>query len=126
VQSWHSGKAVADMIASSDMPRDIMGNGSAHIATKPVVRIDVDKANAVCHGRLLRFGQASDFFRIWRATAVAPEIRRTEDGWKIYRRVNRLRGGSDTSHQPMRAGLRASGAVPESLVEPAPKTAATQ
>jgi hypothetical protein len=126
VQSWHSGKAVADMIASSDMHRDIMGNGSAHIATTPVVRIDGDKAYAVCHGQLLRFDKASDSFRIWRATAVALEFRRTEDGWKIYRRVNRLLDGSDTSHQHMRAGLRAAGAVPESPAEPAPKTAATQ
>jgi hypothetical protein len=113
MQAFHGGKAVAEMIASLPLHRDIMRGGSAHIATTPVVRIDGDKAYAVCHGQLLRYDKANDSFRIWRATAVVLEFRRTGDGWKIYRRVNRLMDGSDASHQHMRDGLRSVGAVAE-------------
>ena len=109
---FHGGAAIAEMIASLPLHRDIMAGGSSHIATMPVIRIDGDKAYAVCHGQLLRYDKDSDSFRVWRATAVSLEFRRTEDGWKIYRRVNRLLNGSDASHQHMRAGLSAVGAVP--------------
>ena len=54
------------------------------------------------------------------------ELSRTGDGWKIYRRVNRLLDGSDASHRHMRAGLRAAGAVPESPEDAGPGTAAAR
>jgi hypothetical protein len=112
LEVFRGGPAVAEMIASLPLHRDIMRGGSSHLATMPVVRIDGDKAYAVCHGQLLRYDKDADSFRVWRATAVVLEFRRTPDGWKIYRRVNRLLDGSDASHQHMRAGLAAVGAVP--------------
>ena len=88
-----------------------MAGGSAHLASMPVVHVDGDRATALCHGQLLRFDREADAFRIWRATAVRLEFRRTAEGWKIYRRANRLLDGSDASHQHFRDGLEAVGAV---------------
>jgi hypothetical protein len=109
---FHGADRIADMIASLPLHRDIMAGGSAHMATMPVVRVDGDRATALCHGQLLRFDQAADAFRVWRTTAVRLEFRRTADGWKIYRRANRLLDGGDASHQHFRDGLRAVGAIP--------------
>lgn len=103
---------IGEMIASLPLHRQIMAGGSAHIATMPVVQVEGDRAYAVCHGQLLRFDQEADAFRIWRATAVRLEFRRTGDGWKIYRRANRLLDGSDASHQHFRDGLGAVRAIP--------------
>jgi len=103
---------IGDMIASLPLHREIMAGGSAHLATMPVVHVDGDRATALCHGQLLRFDKEADAFRIWRATAVRLEFRRTGDGWKIYRRANRLLDGSDGSHEHFRDGLRDVGAIP--------------
>jgi len=112
LEVFSGGDGIADMIASLPLHREIMATGSAHIATMPVVRVDGDRAYAVCHGQLLRFDKQADAFRVWRATAVRLEFRRTDDGWKIYRRVNRLLDGSDGSHQHFRDGLGAVAAIP--------------
>ena len=111
-ETFHGTDGIGDMIASLPLHRDIMAGGSAHMATLPVVRVDGDHATALCHGQLLRFDRDADAFRVWRATAVRLEFRRTGDGWKIYRRANRLLDGSDASHQHFRDGLRAVGVLP--------------
>jgi len=113
---FRGGGQIGDMIASFPLHRDIMAGGSAHLATMPVVHVDGDRATALCHGQLLRFDREADAFRIWRATAVRLEFRRTGEGWKIYRRANRLLDGSDASHQHFRDGLADVGAVPAQTV----------
>jgi SnoaL-like domain len=111
LEVFYGADGIGDMIASLPLHRDIMAGGSAHLATMPVVHVDGDRATALCHGQLLRFDREADAFRIWRATAVRLEFRRTGEGWKIYRRANRLLDGSDASHQHFRDGLQAVGAV---------------
>ena len=69
------------------------------------------------------FDREADAFRIWRATAVRLEFRRTGEGWKIYRRANRLLDGSDASHQHFRDGLEEVGAVGATPEQTAPAEA---
>ena len=118
LEVFRGSDGIADMIASLPLHREIMAGGSAHMATMPVVQVSGDHATALCHGQLLRFDQEADAFRVWRTTAVRLEFRRTSDGWKIFRRVNRLLDGSDASHQHFRDGLRAVGAVPAEASAP--------
>lgn len=113
LETFYGADGVAEMIASLPLHRDIMAGGSAHMATLPVVRIEGDRAVALCHGQLLRFDREQDAFRVWRTTAVQLEFRRMPEGWKIHRRVNKLLDGSDASHQHFRDALQAVGAVPE-------------
>jgi hypothetical protein len=103
--------SVAKMIASQPLHREIMTGGSAHIATLPIVRIDGDRAVALCYGQVLRYEKDDNAFRIWRTTAVRLEFRRVEDGWRIYRRANVLLDGSEQSHRHFRDGLRDVGAL---------------
>jgi hypothetical protein len=112
LETFHGADGIAKMIAELPLHREIMAGGSGHMATLPAVRIDGDRATAVCHGQLLRFDRDADCFRVWRTTAVQLEFRRTPDGWRIHRRRNRLMDGSDASHRHFREGLRAIGALP--------------
>jgi len=111
VETFHGATGIAEMIALP-LHRDIMAGGSSHIATLPVIHLDGDRASALCHGQLLRFDKEADCFRIWRATSVRLEFRRTDDGWKIHRRANQLMDGSAASHQHFRDSLRSVGAIP--------------
>jgi hypothetical protein len=89
-----------------------MAGGSSHIATMPVIRIDGDRAVALCHGQLMPFHKKADALCIWRSTSVRLEFRRTGDGRKIHRRANQLRDGRQQSHQHFRDSLRSIGAIP--------------
>jgi hypothetical protein len=61
---------------------------------------------------LLRFDKEADCFRIWRATSVRLEFRRTDGGWKIHQRANQLMDGSAAPHQHFRDSLRSVGVIP--------------
>jgi hypothetical protein len=104
--------SVANMIATLPLHRQVMAEGSSHVVTMPVVRIDGDRAYAVCHGQLHRYDREADQFRIWRSSGVLLEFIRTEQGWRMAKRVNRLLDGSDASHAHLRSGLRSVGAIP--------------
>jgi SnoaL-like domain len=112
LETFHGADGIAEMIAALPLHRDIMAGGSSHIATMPVIRVDGDRAVALCHGQLMRFDKEADAFRIWRSTSVRLEFRRTADGWKIHRRANQLMDGSDAAHQHFRDSLRSVGAIP--------------
>ena len=103
---------VADMIATLPLHRQVMAEGSSHVVTMPVVRIEGDHAYAVCHGQLQRYGREADEFRIWRSSGVLLEFVRTPKGWRLAKRINRLLDGSEASHAHLREGLQAVGAVP--------------
>ncbi|MFC5750802.1 nuclear transport factor 2 family protein [Actinomadura rugatobispora] len=112
LETFHGAAGIAEMIASLPLHRKIMAGGSGHMATLPAVRIDGDRAVALCHGMLQRFDRKADAFRVWRTTAVRLEFRRTAAGWRIHRRRNHLMDGSDSAHRHFRDGLREVGAVP--------------
>jgi hypothetical protein len=119
LERYEGADGVADMIATLPLHRQVMAEGSSHVVTMPVVRIDGDRAYAVCHGQLHRYDKDADQFRIWRSSGVQLEFVRTEDGWRFARRVNRLLDGSEESHAHLRAGLRAVGAIPGEEPRPA-------
>jgi hypothetical protein len=112
LKTFHGAAGIAAMIAELPLHREIMAGGSGHLATLPAVRIDGDRATAICHGQLLRFDREADAYTVWRTTAVQLEFRRTGDGWKIHRRRNHLMDGSASSHRHVREGLRSIGAIP--------------
>lgn len=112
LETFVGADAVGDMIASLPLHRQVMAEGSSHVVTMPVVRIEGDRAYAVCHGQLQRYDKQADQFRIWRSSGVQLEFLRTPQGWRFARRSNRLLDGSPQSHEHMRDGLRSVGAIP--------------
>jgi hypothetical protein len=112
IDRYDGADSVANMIATLPLHRQVMAEGSSHVVTMPVVRIDGDRAYAVCHGQLQRYDREADQFRIWRSSGVLLEFVRTEQGWRFASRVNRLLDGSTESHAHLRQGLSAVGAIP--------------
>jgi hypothetical protein len=118
IEVFEGAQGVADMIASLPLHRQVMAEGSAHIMSLPIVHVDGDKATAVCHCELRRYSRENDQFRVWRTSSVVFDLVRTDDGWKIAKRVNHLLDGTDASHDHFRAGLQAVGAIPAGTAGP--------
>ena len=112
IDRFEGAENVANMIATLPLHRQVMAEGSSHVVTMPVVRIDGDRAYAVCHGQLHRYDREADQFRVWRSSGVLLKFVRTENGWRLAERVNRLLDGSEASHAHLREGLKAVGVVP--------------
>ncbi|WP_280397118.1 nuclear transport factor 2 family protein [Nocardia carnea] len=94
VEGWRMiGRAdLRDMVRSA-AHQDIITGGSAHFfGPAHIERIDGDEATAVCESILVR--NEDGRFYIWRAGAHRIELRRTDQGWCVSRRVTRPLNGS--------------------------------
>lgn len=92
-------EAVAKLI-DLDTHRAYVGAGSAHTLSLPRIDIDGDRAVAVNHSQI--FVKDGNGWRADRTSANRWELVRTQDGWKVEQRTNRLLDGS----QPPRDLLR--------------------
>jgi hypothetical protein len=92
--------AVGDMLSQGELHRTLMAGGCAHLTTLPMLRVEGDRAIAVCHGQLLR--RKGDGFEIWRATAVKWTLARSAAGWRVEKRENRLLDGSRPAQELFR------------------------
>ncbi len=96
-------EAVGEMIDALPLHRQLLAQGCARAVDLPIVSIDGDTAIATCHGHLFR--RNGDTFELWRATAVRWTFRRTDTGWRISSRVNRLLDGTDPPHDHFRDAI---------------------
>lgn len=86
------GQAAIQRLFEGDQHQGIIATGSAHLTPCPVIRIDGDRAVVLGYSLvLLRDG---DGFRTWRASANRWTLRRTDSGWRIAERLNRVLDGS--------------------------------
>ena len=83
--------AVADMVRSRPHQRFVAG-GCAHFQGPVHVQLDGDDATAVGYSLMLVHDE--DGYRVRRVTANRWELTRTEQGWRVRRRVNRQLDGS--------------------------------
>lgn len=84
--------------------------GCAHVVSPPRVTIDGDTATAACHSLMIVHRDGA--FRVRRATANHWELRRTEHGWQVVRRTNRILDGREESPSLLLAGVRGENAAP--------------
>lgn len=82
--------AVAEMVDSPGH-QGLIGRGCAHLQGIPQIAVEGDTAVAVNHSVVLL--KTPDGFDVWRVAANRWELRRTPEGWKVARRVNRLLDG---------------------------------
>jgi ketosteroid isomerase-like protein len=82
--------AIAAMVRGEGHQSLIRG-GSAHIPAFPVVRIDGDTATATGYTRVYRHTDRG--YDIWRVSANHWQFRRTDDGWRVTKRVNHVIDG---------------------------------
>lgn len=87
-----------------------VARGCAHVIGMPLVTIAGDRATATGYSRIyLRDG---DGWKVERASANRWELVRTEEGWKVESRLNRLLDGSPEARAILARGVdEASGAV---------------
>ena len=86
-----------------EMHQNIIQGGAGHVIGMPTVRIDKDKAVAICCARLYR--KDGDNFRAWRVTACRWDLVRTPAGWRVKKRVNKVLDGGEDARELLRGGI---------------------
>jgi hypothetical protein len=72
--------------------QSLVAAGSAHTSTMPHIVLDGDKASATHYASLYKHVDGG--FELLRLIASRWLLERTAEGWRVYRRINRLLDGS--------------------------------
>jgi hypothetical protein len=102
-----TGPAGIAAMAKSDAMRAQFEQGSAHVASMPLVRITGDKAQATGYTRV--YLHSPEGYDVWRVAASHWEFVRTTEGWRVSRRTNRVIDGSPEAREILRRGLGSVG-----------------
>jgi uncharacterized protein (TIGR02246 family) len=84
--------------------QSLIRQGSAHVTMAPQITLDGDCAVAVGHS--IVFLRAENGYNAWRVSANRWTLVRTDGGWRIAERFNRVLDGSPESHDALRAAAR--------------------
>lgn len=84
----HRGSAGVYAMLQSDGHQNLIAAGIAHFAGPLLIELDGDSATAVNYSLIMR--REGDRFYLWRASAVRWDLARTDSGWRVRRRTNRL------------------------------------
>jgi hypothetical protein len=90
------GPAAVRAMVESEGQQALIERGCAHVQSAPVITVDGDRATAIAYSQV--FLHSDDGYDVWRVSANRWECRRTPDGWRLTRRVNRVIDGSFASH----------------------------
>lgn len=77
--------------------RDYLTRGCAHVLSAPRIEVDGDTAVAVTHSVVLLHDH--DHWRAARVSANRWELVRTDDGWRVRHRRNRLLDGREAARE---------------------------
>ncbi len=89
--------AVAQMVRDPGHQKLVQA-GSAHIQSFPVVTIDGDTAKAVGFSRVYLHNDEGGH-EVWRVSANRWDFRRTPQGWRVSRRLNRVIDGGPEARE---------------------------
>jgi SnoaL-like domain len=84
----HLGSAGVDAMLQSDGHQNLIAAGIGHFAGPLLIELDGDSATAVNYSLIMR--RDDDRFYLWRVSAVRWDLIRTDSGWRVQRRTNRL------------------------------------
>ena len=84
----HKGSAGVDAMLQSDGHQSLIAAGIGHFAGPLLIELDGDTAIAVNYSLIMR--REGDRFYLWRVSAVRWDLARTDAGWRVQRRANRL------------------------------------
>jgi phage-related protein len=96
----------ADLVAmyESDGHQELVKTGVSHLTATPRITLNGDEAEALAYSFvILREGER---WFVWRASANHFTLRRTDKGWRIVERHNRVLDGSEASHEALRRVMR--------------------
>jgi hypothetical protein len=90
-------------MVQSDGQQSLIRQGCAHVQSAPIVVIEGDEGVVTTYSQV--FVHAEDGHRVWRVSANRWMCRRTEEGWRIFRRVNRVIDGSPPPREILMQGV---------------------
>ncbi|MBH1997534.1 MAG: nuclear transport factor 2 family protein [Sphingomonadaceae bacterium] len=88
----YRGQSAIRTLLEGENHQSLIHGGAAHILSPPVIALEGDRATARNHSVVFR--KAGELWEAHRASANLWHLVRTEEGWRIARRVNRLLDGS--------------------------------
>lgn len=77
---------------SHPLHQSLVAAGSAHTSTMPHIVLDGDSASATNYAALYKHVDGG--FELLRLIASRWLLKRTKEGWRVYRRINRLLDGT--------------------------------
>lgn len=95
-------EAIAALI-EGPVHQALMAAGCAHVLGPVVIQLDGDRATAAGHS--LVFRRAGEAFEIYRVSANLWTLIRTDAGWRVHRRDNRLLDGAESARALLNPGL---------------------
>ncbi len=81
----------------------LVDNGCAHLTATPAIAVEGDTATALAYSFVV--SREGERWFLWRAAVNHWVLTRTEAGWRIVERHNRVLDGSPESHATMRRVL---------------------
>ena len=97
------GPAGVEAMVHSDGQQSLIGRGCAHVQTAPLIVVDGDRATAIAYSQV--YLHADQGHEVWRVSANQWEFRRTPNGWRVTRRLNRVIDGNPEAHSILRRAL---------------------
>lgn len=102
--SRFSGHDVLEALYEAEMHQSLIRQGSAHITSTPQITLDGDRAEAVAYSLVVLRDEEGHV--VWRVSANHWELRRTDSGWRMVTRSNRVLDGSPESHALLARAVR--------------------
>jgi hypothetical protein len=94
------GPAAVVAMVESDGQQALIRQGCAHVQTAPLIAVEGDEATATAYSQV--YLHAEHGHEVWRVSANRWEFRRTPEGWRVTRRVNRVIDGNPAAHSILR------------------------
>jgi hypothetical protein len=104
LEGWFFNHDTMAQTVTTDLHVRYVLAGSAHVMSLPDITLDGDRAVAINYSQV--FVCDDDHWVVDRCAANRWELVRTEEGWRVSRRINRLLNGSSASRELL------AGAVP--------------
>jgi hypothetical protein len=101
------GPAAVVAMVESEGQQALIRQGCAHVQTAPLISVDGDRATAVCYSQVYLHADDGGH-QVWRVSANQWEFRRTREGWRVTRRLNRVIDGRPDAHSILVHGLEPS------------------
>jgi len=101
------GPAAVETMVESYGQQSLIRRGCAHVQTAPMISVDGDRATAIAYSQVYLHSEGGH--EVWRVSANQWEFRRTPEGWRVTRRLNRVIDGSPESQEILRRAVADDG-----------------
>ena len=99
-----SGHDALEALYEAETHQGLIHQGSAHITSTPQITLNGDRAEALAYSLVVL--KMEEGHAVWRASANHWELARTEAGWRMVTRTNRVLDGSQEARAVLARALR--------------------